>query len=273
MHEKKVGLFALKNRWKREIRGIISALVFALTVAFILRSWQTALVITLSLLFHELGHGLAVSSFGIDWELGFSPLGAWTKTPLRARQALTYFSNSLIHLAGPFFSLLLALTCVIIYLLPVTNSRDFWLTLANFNALVCVLNLLPMGKLTDGGKFVRKLFRFANNQLKQRLLTLVGGLPLAFMVAVLVYQLDWARLVSLLTIVLWFVLTMLVQSKSDTGQPGDSQKAMTAPQARELLSGMILMLLLGMVIVTLTPFWLTSGQIAEMVVFFSLLVN
>jgi hypothetical protein len=263
----------LKRRWRREIRAIISALVFAVTVAFVLRSWETAWVITLSLLFHELGHGLAVSRFGIDWELGFSPLGAWTKTPLKARRALNHFSNALIHLAGPFFSLLLALTCIIIYLFPLSINRGFWIGFANFNALICVLNLLPMGKLTDGGKFVRKLFSFTDETLVQRLLALVGVLPLAFLAAIIVYRLDWARLISLLTIVLWFVLTMLLESRFDDPNNSDFRKAMTSPQARDLLSGMILMLLIGMGIVTTTPFWLTAGHVVKMVAFFSFLVN
>lgn len=248
-------------------------MVFALTVAFVLRSWETAWVITLSLLFHELGHGLAVSGFGIDWELGFSPLGAWTKTPLKARRALNHFSNSLIHLAGPFFSLLLALSAIIIYLLPLTNKPEFWLGLANFNGLVCVLNLLPMGKLTDGGKFVRKLFSSADQTTEQRLLGIVGVLPLVFLAAIIVYHLDWARMISLLTIVLWFVLTMLLESRFDTGKNRDSQKTMTAPQARDLLSGMILMLLFGMGVITTTPFWLTAAHVVKMVAFFSFLVN
>lgn len=272
MTGEKIDFAVLRKRWKREIRGILSAFVFTVTVAFILRNWETALVITLSLLFHELGHGLAVSRFGIDWELGFSPLGAWTKTPLKARRTLNHFSNSLIHLAGPFFSLMLALTCIIIYFLPLNIDQGFWIGFANFNALVCVLNLLPMGKLTDGGKFVRKLFSSSDEILIQRLLTLVGILPLAYIAAIIVYHLDWVRMISLLTIVLWFVLTMLLESQSDKPRTPKSRRTMTSPQARDLLSGMVLMLLIGMGIVMMTPFWLTAGHVLKMVTFFSILL-
>lgn len=66
---------------------------------------------------------------------------------------------------------------------------------------------------------------------------------------------------------------MLLESRSDSPNLSDSRKAMTSAQARDLLSGMILMLLIGMGISTLTPFWLTSGHIAKMVIFFSILVN
>jgi len=248
---------SLKRRWRRELRGLISALAFAGVIAYIFRSWEIAVLITLSLAFHELGHVLAIARFGIYWEVGFNALGAWTKTPLQERRSLDHYANSVIHLAGPFFSLMVALAALIVYLLAPAPYRSYWLSLSNFNALVCLLNLLPMGNLSDGGKFVRKLFSSADESLAQRLLQLAGALPLAFAGAVLAYQLEWAHLLSLLTIVLWFVLTMLMESRIDAPSENRIQKAMSPNQARDLLSGLILMMLISMGIMVATPFWLT----------------
>jgi hypothetical protein len=248
---------SLKRRWRRELRGLISALAFAGVIAYIFRSWETAVMITLSLAFHELGHVLAIASFGIDWEVGFNALGAWTKTPLRERRSLSHYENSLIHLAGPFFSLMMALAAMTVYLLASAPHRSYWLSLSNFNALICLLNLLPMGNLSDGGKFVRKLFSAADESLAQKLLQLAGALPLAFAGAILAYQLEWAHLLSLLTIVLWFVLTMLMESRIGAPTAYPVKKAMSPDQARDLLSGLILMMLISMVIMIATPFWLT----------------
>ena len=238
-------------------------------MVFIFRSWQLGWMITLSLVIHEIGHIFIVSRYGIDWELGFNVLGAWIRTPRQDRKALGDYDNSLIHLAGPFFSLFLALILTIIYYLLPSANRIVWLEFANFNALVCLLNLLPMGDLSDGGKFVRRLFSSADETLEERLLALVGVLPLIFACIILAYRLDWARLLSLLSIVLWFVLTMLVESRLDDPKKSASPNAMSPGQSRNLLSGMILMLLISMGLATLTPFWLTPENIRQMLFFFS----
>jgi hypothetical protein len=44
---------------------------------------------------------------------------------------------------------------------------------------------------------------------------------------------------------------------------------MSPGQSRNLLSGMILMLLISMGLATLTPFWLTPENIRQMLFFFS----
>lgn len=257
MNRGKFDYRSLKRRWRRELRGLISALAFAGVIAYIFRSWETAVMITLSLAFHELGHVLAIARFGIDWEVGFNALGAWTKTPLRERRSLSHFENSLIHLSGPFSSLMAALAALIVYLLAPAPERSHWLSLSNFNALVCLLNLLPMGNLSDGGKFVRRLFASADETLEQKLLQLAGALPLAFAGAILAYRLEWTHLLSLLTIVLWFVLTMLMESRIGAPTAYPVKKAMSPDQARDLLSGLILMMLISMAIMVATPFWLT----------------
>jgi Zn-dependent protease len=259
-----------KRKWRREIHSLISAVAFSMAVAFVFQSWEMAWLITLSLVFHELGHILAISRLGLDWELGFNILGAWTMTSRRARLALSDYRNSIIHLAGPFASLLLAfLTYLVAVLVVPSTQRQIWLSLANFNALLCVLNLLPMGSLSDGGKFVRRMFSSADERLEERLLALVGVVPLVFACIILTMRLDWARVLSMLVIVLWFGLSMLVESRLDDPAQSSASRAMKPRQARELLSAMILVLLASMGIVVITPFWINPEHIAKMILLFS----
>ena len=270
MAEEEAGSKDPKRKWRREIHSLISAVIFSVVIAFIFQSWEMAWLITLSLVFHELGHILAISRLGLDWELGFNILGAWTMTSRQARQALSDYRNSIIHLAGPFASLLLAgLTYLIAVLVVPGEQRQIWLRLANFNALLCVLNLLPMGSLSDGGKFVRRLFSSADERLEERLLALVGVVPLVFACIILTIRLDWARVLSLLVIVLWFGLSMLVESRLDDPTKSTTPKAMKPRQARELLSAMILVLLASMALVVITPFWINPEHIAKMIIQFS----
>ena len=270
MAEEEAGSKDPKRKWRREIHSLISAVIFSVVIAFIFQSWEMAWLITLSLVFHELGHILAISRLGLDWELGFNILGAWTRTSWQARQALGDYRNSVIHLAGPFASLLLAfLSYLIAVLIAPTGQRQIWLRIANFNALLCLLNLLPMGSLSDGGKLVRRLFSSADERLEERLLAMVGTVPLIFACIILTIRLDWARVLSLLVIVLWFGLSMLVESRLDDPTESTSPKAMRPRQARELLSAMILVLLASMALVVVTPFWINPEHIAKMIVQFS----
>ena len=254
----------MEGRWKRAIRGLYSASVFALSISFLFQSWEIALVVTLGLGFHELGHILVVHGMGIDWEFGFSFLGAWTKTPLERRQTLGHFANSLIHLAGPFFSFLLATLALVIFFLIEPQSRSFlWPRLANFSVLLAVTNLLPMGSLSDAGKVIKRVFASLPQQPRRRLLTnllpmLVGGMAH-------LRDFDEARAVSLLILLLWFAASLLLESRQDEPSEAESPKVMTEQQSGILLSGIIILVLYCYVIAIITPFWLTPDDVLHVI--------
>jgi hypothetical protein len=234
-------------------------------VSLIFLSWELAWVITLGLGVHELGHVLAAWRLGIESEMGFGPMGAWTRTPARVRESLGHYTNSLIHLAGPLASLAFALVALGLHAILYRGSTHGpWLGQASFSSLVAVLNLLPMGNLSDGGKFVKRLFASAEERFEQRLLAMVGILPLVFVLVVFAIRLDVTRILALLVIVLWFAVSVLLESRQDDPADATSPTAMTRRQARELLSGVLLMLLLGIGMVVLTPFWLTRAHVETM---------
>jgi hypothetical protein len=249
---------------KREIRGLASAIFFALGVAFIFQSWEIALILTASLGIHELGHIIMIWRYGIEWEMGFAAIGAWTKTPLKKRQELDHFANSLIHLAGPLFSFLFAITSLILYFaIGRGPERIYWLRLANLSAVISLFNFMPLGRLSDGGKFIKRMFASLTEAEEKRLLWLI--LPSLITLVDLLLKLDLARGFSLLTVLLWLVISMLTEGAQDDPMEAYSPKAMTHQQAGRLLSLVIMSYLGCMVILLITPFWLTENQALNMV--------
>lgn len=149
-------LFAWPAAVRDDLPGLISLVVFLGITAVIFRSWEFAFLVTASLGFHELGHALALAWFRLDFRIYFGVVGAYTWSRLPERAALSHMANSAVHLAGPLFSLILALLALGLHSIWQTNS-DHLLVLANFSAQVGFLNLLPLGALTDGGKALRRM--------------------------------------------------------------------------------------------------------------------
>jgi membrane protease YdiL (CAAX protease family) len=256
----------VQARWKGELRGLVSACLFALGIYLLFQSWRIALLFTLSLGLHELGHVLAAWGLGLDWEVGFSVLGAWTRTPLEQRRTLGQFANSLIHLSGPLVSLAVTLLALLLYATVHRPGRGlFWLQVANFNAILSVLNLLPLGHLSDGGKLVHRLFASGSEQVDSGLLAMVGAVPLVGLWILFVFRLDWERVVALLIIVLWFALSMVWERRHDDPAASRSPGAMAPRQIGILAAILIAGLILSTALALLTPFWLTRAEAIGMV--------
>jgi hypothetical protein len=263
-HEERSGQHRI--RWRRNLSSLYSALLFTAIVSALFQNWQVAWMLTVSLAAHELGHALVVSTFGIEWEVGFGPMGAWMATSLRLRQALGELANSFVHLSGPLASLLLALVGLGLHLAMGRGSgNDTWLRLANLNAILALGNLLPLGYLSDGGKVIKRIFASADERLEVRLLAMAGVLPLAVVAITLALRLDWERMAALAVPVIWFGLSLWLASRRDDPLAAQAPGAMAPRQIRLLLANLIAMLLLGMIVAITTPFWLTRAQLLNMV--------
>lgn len=254
--------------WKTEIRGVVSILLFLAATAILFQDWQFSLLITSGLLVHELGHILAVRRLGLPWHLHFDWMGIGTETPLEARRRLSDYHNSLVHLAGPFFNLGFALLALGMHaLLNPPGGGDYWLRLASFNALTAFINILPLGSVSDGGKFIKRIF----SSLDER-----SGVDLLWSLAVWLVSLAWMLAVArtdnllagaLLVAGLWLLLTMLVESVTE--EPGElptrRSQAMNPWQAAWLLAGLIVTLLASALILLQTPFWINEAVVYRMV--------
>jgi hypothetical protein len=254
---------SLETRWKRELRILSSPIIFAIVVAFIFQSWEIGLMLTASLGIHELGHIAFIWIQRVEWELGFGAMGAWTRSSLEQRQVLSHYANSLIHLAGPSFSFVFALLAFgMFFIMNASADRVYWLLLANLNALLALLNFIPMGNLSDGGKFIKRLFASLPKREERRLLTML--VPSFFSWIALLYGMDLVRALSLGTLVLWLFISMVIESAKDDPSEAESPKAMTSQQAGVLLSIVVMLFFLSTCIVIITPFWLTEGAVLRM---------
>lgn len=146
----------LAGRAFDDLLNFLSLLMFFSVTAVLFRSIEFALIVTASLGFHELGHAVLIAFYRLKWRITFGFVGAWTWSPAAGRSKLSNMANSTIHLAGPLFSLLLGLGALgMAALSPFEDSH--LLLLANFSAQVAILNLIPLGAFTDGGKVVQRI--------------------------------------------------------------------------------------------------------------------
>lgn len=252
------------RRWWQEIRSLLSLLAFLVGAAFIFQSWQIAILLTAALGVHELGHILAISLFGVDWTTGFSIGGAWTLTPRDERRALSHFANAIIHLTGPFFNLLYAFLALGIHWALGLN-RDYWLRVANLSATVGLINVLPIERVSDGGKAIHRIFSSLDEEKERWLLPAPILWLLSLLWVVIVTPYNWVGTLTLGLIGLWFVVGLLRESLRDDPAEAASSQAMTRNQGFLLISYMVILSLTSTVIVLLTPLWLTEDHVFRMV--------
>ena len=157
-------------RWS----GLAKTLIFALSVlGFALlfgATWSPRIVLILIpvLLFHELGHILAMRCFGYrDLQMLFLPIGA---AALGEKHDAPAWQRIIVYLAGPVPGLLLALSIVMFY--PVWNLHDWLHELVLILAILNYINLLPFMPF-DGGQIVNVVLfdRFPRLQIAFQLLS------------------------------------------------------------------------------------------------------
>lgn len=250
----------------KTLRLIGSMVLFALLVAMLFQSWALAWMLTASLAVHECGHVIALRLLGVDTEVGFGAAGAWTRSPTRQRRTMNHLSNSLAHLAGPAASLACALISVgLSRVIHSDRTGDHLLRLANLNALLALLNLLPMGIITDGGKAIKRVFASLREDVEDRVVwALVPWLASLLWLIVLVRR-DLVRAVAVLLIGVWFAVQVLIERDKDDPAASRSLRAMNTGQAVGVLGGMIAALLVSTFTVVTMPFWLTRDEVFAMV--------
>lgn len=115
-------------------------------------TWQFAVIIMISLFFHELGHITAMKRCGLKTKgIYFIPfLGAAAVTDgiFKSRRDEVY-----IAIMGPIWGFTMAIGTAILYI--VTNN-PFFAAVAGWMAMVNLFNLLPINPL-DGGRIVKSV--------------------------------------------------------------------------------------------------------------------
>ena len=275
----------LARRAWEDIPNLLSLLVFFTVTALLFRSLEFALIVTASLGFHELGHAVALTYLGLEWRITFGWVGAWTWSPSAQRARLSQFANAFVHLAGPFFSLLLALVALALQALwqpgGSSSGNNHLLILANFSAQVGVINLLPFGSLTDGGKIVQRITESLDRASRPWVVLL--PLLVSALMLVLYSLVELPRqgaqagapfLLGLLLVGFWLASSLAISARTGSASAAAASataasataaaapahrldRRMTALQVFFLILLVWDLLVLGLILSASTPFWLS----------------
>jgi hypothetical protein len=262
---------SLAVRAWQDLPNLFSLLIFFGVTALLFRSLDFALVVTASLGFHEIGHAGAISWFGLRWRITFGLVGAWTWSPGEERARLSQLANVAIHLAGPLFSLLLALIAFSLHQLWLPQDRRL-LILANFSAQVGFINLLPFGGLTDGGKVVQRLVHSVDRQRRWLIVVLPVGITALMLVLYALVQAPHLSLsqlapflLSLLLIGLWLAGSLFLEAWMSARRGGEADLPVAQPVTPRQAYFIILVtwdfLALFLILISATPFWLEPQYI------------
>lgn len=250
------------------IRSVRSAVLFTAALSLILQSWRLALTITLSLLLHEFGHVFLLHLHHVPWEIRFTLLGAATLSPREARQQLSHFENSQIHLAGSMANLAAALVALMGHTLQLIlqphNVNPAWLQVANLSALLVLTNLLPLGTLSDGGKFLHRLFASLTERTEENIvLSLLPWLASIVWLVTMTWG-DAVKTLAAMVVATWFILVTLVERHRDDPHDAHSRHSMTRTQGLLLFGAMAMALLTATGIAIFTPSWFTPTYAERM---------
>lgn len=160
------------NVWVKSAFSLV--LYLAIGYFFFSSNWVFLLIITIIIVFHELGHFIAMKFFKYD-DLGifFIPLlGAYVSGN---KQEVSQRQSAIILLAGPVPGIIVG---IILLLIPGNDSMMLSDTIsvdevAKASILLNLLNLLPIYPL-DGGQLLHRLF-LDNSQLIGRIFLIVSA--------------------------------------------------------------------------------------------------
>ena len=139
------------NVWLKSLGSLAFFLVIG--YFFFRQDWMLVLVLTAVVIFHELGHFVAMKIYHYQ-ELGifFIPLmGAYVSGK---KQEVSQKQSAIILMAGPLPGIFLG---IILYFLSTQFELDFLQKIAWILILLNVFNLLPVYPL-DGGQLLHRLF-------------------------------------------------------------------------------------------------------------------
>ena len=143
-----------KSRSNVWLKSLGSLAVFLVIGFFFFRqNWTLVLVLTGVVVFHELGHFVAMKIYKYqDLGIFFIPLlGAYVSGK---KQEVSQTQSAIILLAGPIPGIFLG---IILHFLSVQLDLEFWEKVAWIMIFLNVLNLLPVYPL-DGGQLLHRLF-------------------------------------------------------------------------------------------------------------------
>jgi Zn-dependent protease len=242
---------------KNELKGALILTVLMVIVAVLFWSPETSLFFVSSLGFHEMGHMLPILMLGIPAYLTVTIWGVATVSDSNGRSRLSEFHNGLIHLGGPAFNFVFALVALYLYN-NAAGTNEYWLRLANTNALIGFVNILVLGHASDGGKFFRRLYSSMSETLDNLVVIIVSVVSIGVL-AIVAIEKGPASVVWLMFIAGWIVFSMF---QAD-GQDDHSEIPTRAMNIVEQAVSLVLYFGLWYALLTIfirTPFMITHDQ-------------
>lgn len=142
-----------------------------------------AMVLALSIVFHELGHSLTARAFGYHTrDITLSILGGCASLMGMPRNAWQEFATAF---AGPLVSFILsASSWACLAFLPITNDFTAGVLLYSMymNLILGIFNLLP-GFPMDGGRIFRSIARIFTTRTKATYIAMIVGRGVAILLA------------------------------------------------------------------------------------------
>jgi stage IV sporulation protein FB len=157
------------NVWLRTIVSLALFLVFG--YYFFGQGWAWVIILTAVVVFHEMGHFLAMKFYKYK-ELGifFIPLmGAYVSGK---KQEVSQKQSAIILLAGPLPGIILGLLS---HFIAIATDISYFDTIALMLIFLNLLNLLPVYPL-DGGQLLHRLFLDDYNILSKLFVVISAGL-------------------------------------------------------------------------------------------------
>jgi Zn-dependent protease len=154
--------------------GLAAASIAGYTMLF---SWQFAVVIVGSILFHEYGHLWAMKKRGLKTK-GIYLIPFFGGAAVAEESFKTRNNEAFIGLFGPIFGLGLAVVVLIGYYF---TRNSFMAAIAGWMGLINIFNLLPVNPL-DGGRIIKSVTFSISNKLGLIFLT-IGLILGAYMAA------------------------------------------------------------------------------------------
>lgn len=190
-------------------------------------NWVIAL--SLSVILHELAHGVMVRSTGMKFNMIFIPFLAAGVIPSDQPKflALPVYKQASIALAGPLTNAILLV--IGIFLLNQPNLASLGNQLVTINLMLIVLNMAPIGPL-DGSRISSAILQGMKNWWLKGILSfyfmIVSAISLFFFFADK-GQISQTYLIILIVLSVLGVATKLIPSKSQSTPMTDTERALT----------------------------------------------
>lgn len=168
---------AQNNLWLRSFISL--ALYIIIGYYFFNHNWLLLLILTAVVLFHEMGHFVAMKYFGYaDLGIFFIPLlGAYVSG---SKQQVSQKQSAVIFLAGPLPGILLG---VLFHFIADANQYFFLEKISWILIFLNLLNLLPIYPL-DGGQLLNKVFLNDNDRIGKIFFLVSTGLMVWFAISI-----------------------------------------------------------------------------------------